>query len=157
MLATPPFPSYVSGHSTFSAAAAAVLEGVFGPDVAFTATSDGLPGVTRRFSGFAAAAAEAGQSRIYGGIHFQFDNADGLAAGRALGEYVSRNFLTARTPPPRGGGHGGHPGLGAAGEGSAGGRASADRWMMVVLASSGDSPSIDVPFAGGRKRRPTQR
>src|SRR5262249_46305703 len=40
------------------------------------------------------AAAEAGQSRIYGGIHFQFDNQDGLASGHELGEYVFGSFLT---------------------------------------------------------------
>lgn len=89
LIATPPFPSYVSGHSTFSAAAATVLAGFFGTDqVTFTTTSEGLPGVTRTFTSLSAAAAEAGQSRIYGGIHFQFDNTDGLALGRAVGEYV---------------------------------------------------------------------
>jgi membrane-associated phospholipid phosphatase len=94
LLVTPAFPSYTSGHSTFSAAAAAVLGNFFGTDqVPFTTGSDALPGVTRSFAGFAAAAAEAGQSRIYGGIHFQFDNQEGLASGRALGQFVSRNFL----------------------------------------------------------------
>src|SRR5262249_15710111 len=34
--ATPPFPSYVSGHSTFSSAAAAVLDSIFGQRFAFT-------------------------------------------------------------------------------------------------------------------------
>jgi hypothetical protein len=36
-------------------------------------------------------------SRIYGGIHWQFDNRDGLQMGRQLGEYVSRNTLRPRT------------------------------------------------------------
>ena len=36
---------------------------------------------------------KAGRSRIYGGIHWEFDNADGLATGRALGEFVGRSFL----------------------------------------------------------------
>jgi hypothetical protein len=69
------------------------LTSLFGTDYAFSATSDGLPGVTRSFSSFDAAAAEAGQSRIYGGIHFQFDNQGALAAGAALGQYVFQNFL----------------------------------------------------------------
>src|SRR5205814_5716655 len=77
LLVTPPFPSYVSGHSTFSGAAATILTAFFGSDVGFTTTSDSLPGVTRSFSSFAAAAKEAGQSRIDGGIYFQFDNVDG--------------------------------------------------------------------------------
>jgi len=85
LLATPPFPSYVSGHSTFSAAAAEVLSAFFGPDTRFRIGSDALPGVTRTFRSFDQAAAEAGISRIYGGIHFGFDNRDGLILGRAVG------------------------------------------------------------------------
>jgi membrane-associated phospholipid phosphatase len=105
LLETPPFPAYTSGHSTFSGAAAAVLAHCFGTDhVAFEATSEGTPGVRRSYRGFWAAAEEAGQSRIYGGIHWQFDNMDGLAIGRHLGEYVCRNFLQPQGPtaaPPR--------------------------------------------------------
>jgi membrane-associated phospholipid phosphatase len=94
LIDTPPFPSYASGHSTFSGAAAAALANFFGTDrVRFTSTSDGLPGVTRTFDSFWAAAEEAGMSRIYGGIHWQFDNVDGLTAGKILGQYVHRHYL----------------------------------------------------------------
>jgi membrane-associated phospholipid phosphatase len=97
LIRTPPFPSYTSGHSTFSSAAAAVLAYFFGSDdVRFTSTSEGLPGVTRSFSSFSAAAAEAGMSRIYGGIHWSFDNTAGLASGRDLGIFVSQNYLRPR-------------------------------------------------------------
>ncbi|MFN7966982.1 MAG: vanadium-dependent haloperoxidase [Acidobacteriota bacterium] len=93
LLTTPPFPSYTSGHSTFSGTAATVLARFFRrDDIAFETGSDGLPGVTRRFAGFWAAAEEAGQSRIFGGIHYQFDNTDALEAGRALGEWVWQSF-----------------------------------------------------------------
>jgi membrane-associated phospholipid phosphatase len=98
LLVTPPFPSYVSGHSTFSGAAAAVLTDFFGEDVPFRTVSEGLPGVTRVFGSFEAAAEEAGQSRIYGGIHWQFDNQEGLALGKAIGSFVCRRYLLARTP-----------------------------------------------------------
>jgi PAP2 superfamily len=99
LLPTPPFPSYASGHSTFSGAAAAVLAEFFGTDaIAFTSTSDGLPGVERSYRGFREAADEAGRSRIYGGIHYEFDNAAGLSMGRDLGRYVARRFLVARRP-----------------------------------------------------------
>jgi len=95
LLVTPAFPSYMSGHSTFSSAGAAILASFFGTDdVTFTTGSDALPGQTRTFPSFSAAAAEAGQSRIYGGIHFQFDNQSALASGHALGDYVADNFLT---------------------------------------------------------------
>src|SRR5262249_22080841 len=93
LLLTPPFPSYTSGHSTFSGAGAAVLTSFFGDDVRFDTTSDGLPGVTRLFASFNAAALEAGKSRIYGGIHYEFDNRDGLKVGKKVGEYVSRYFF----------------------------------------------------------------
>jgi membrane-associated phospholipid phosphatase len=94
LIETPPFPSYTSGHSTFSAAAASTLASFFGTDrVRFTTTSDGLPGVTRSFDSFSSAAEEAGMSRIYGGIHYQFDNTDGLMTGKVLGAYVFRNYL----------------------------------------------------------------
>lgn len=94
LLVTPSFPEYVSGHSTFSSAAAAVLAAFFGSNHhRFTTQSDGAPGVTRRFEKFSRAAAEAGISRIYGGIHFQSANLEGQATGKAIGEYVAANFL----------------------------------------------------------------
>ena len=100
LLVTPPFPENTSGHSTFSGAASTVLAEFFGTDdVSFITGSDGLPGVYRSFDGFSDAADEAGRSRIYGGIHFEFSNEQGLAAGRDLGHYVSTNYFTAVPEP----------------------------------------------------------
>ena len=65
LLVAPPFPGYVSGHSTVSAAAAAVLSHYF-------------PEQKRRWH---ALAREAAVSRLYGGIHFNSDNEQGLALG----------------------------------------------------------------------------
>jgi membrane-associated phospholipid phosphatase len=105
LLKTPPFPAYTSGHSTFSGAASTVLTHLFGSDVPFESTSDGHLAaeqrpldpaqiVTRRFNSFEAAAEEAGLSRIYGGIHFYFDNTAGLLLGDRVGAAaVSRLFL----------------------------------------------------------------
>jgi membrane-associated phospholipid phosphatase len=93
-LATPPFPDYPSGHSTFSGAASRVLAHFYGTDdIAFTTGSDFLPGVTRSFTSFSAAASEAAISRLYGGIHFRSANEDGLAAGVAIGEWTFTRFL----------------------------------------------------------------
>jgi membrane-associated phospholipid phosphatase len=101
LLMTPPFPAYPSGHSTFSGAAAAVLAGYFGTDaVSFSTDSEGMPGVVRSFDSFSAAAAEAGRSRIYGGIHYDFDDSAGQALGRDVGRYVVSNFLRPQ-PAPR--------------------------------------------------------
>jgi membrane-associated phospholipid phosphatase len=94
LLTTPNFPSYTSAHSTVSAAAAGVLSGLFGPDHDFSVGSEnGLPGATRSFTSFDAAAQEAGRSRVYGGIHYLFDSTAGLAAGAQLADHVLDNFL----------------------------------------------------------------
>jgi hypothetical protein len=97
LIATPPFPSYTSGHSTFSAAGAAVLAVFFkSDDISFTTTSDALPGVVRSFASFSDAAAEAGMSRIYGGIHWNFDNLDAIEAGSQLGIFAANSVLRPR-------------------------------------------------------------
>jgi hypothetical protein len=68
-IGTPPFPSYVSGHSTTSGAASIVL-GAFFPD---------------RASELDTMAEEAAVSRLYGGIHYRSDNEAGLVLGRRVG------------------------------------------------------------------------
>ena len=89
LLNTPNFPSYVSGHSTFSSAGATVLSALFGENTPFTYKGDPHFVVKlRSYRNFWQAAQEAGQSRIYGGIHFQFDNIAGLALGKAIGQDV---------------------------------------------------------------------
>jgi membrane-associated phospholipid phosphatase len=94
LIATPPFPDYVSGHSAFSGAASTVLAMFYGTDsIEFSTGSDFLPGVTRSFTTFSAAAAEAAVSRLYGGIHFRSANEDGLSAGIAIGEWTVTHSL----------------------------------------------------------------
>ncbi len=96
LIATPPFPEYTSGHSTFSGAAAAILTGEFGANYAFTtgtpSTDPAIAGVTRSFTSFWAAANEAGASRVYGGIHFQSANEEGLTCGAQIGAWVLQKF-----------------------------------------------------------------
>jgi PAP2 superfamily len=69
-ITTPPFPTYVSGHSTTSGAAAEVLAAFFPADAAR----------------LRAWAEEAAVSRLYGGIHFRSDNEAGLALGRRVAQ-----------------------------------------------------------------------
>jgi hypothetical protein len=93
-IVTPPFPEYVSGHSTFSAAAATVIPLFYGTeDLPFTTASDFLPGVYRNFPTPMAAADEAGDSRVYGGIHFRTASEDGLEAGSRIGEWAFTHYL----------------------------------------------------------------
>jgi PAP2 superfamily len=93
-ITTPPFPDYVSGHSTFSGAAATALELFYDTDdLPFTIGSDFLPGVYRSFSTPLAAAGEAADSRLYGGIHFRTANEDGLEAGISIGDWTATHYL----------------------------------------------------------------
>jgi hypothetical protein len=97
LISTPPFPEYVSGHSTFSAAAAAVLSDFCGTDgFPFTLPSDGLFQATRSWQRFSEAALEAGRSRVYGGIHFSAANREGYRLGNEVGVWTSRNLLLSR-------------------------------------------------------------
>ncbi len=87
LLETPNHPSYLSGHSVFSGAAATVLTAEFG-SMGFQAGSASTPGITRRFASFDQAAEEVADSRLWGGIHYKFDNDNGLATGRAVGKWA---------------------------------------------------------------------
>jgi hypothetical protein len=102
LLVTPAFPSYTSGHSTFSGAAATVLTDVVGKEgVEFTVGSDGVPGTERSYKGFWEAAHEAGRSRVYGGIHYECDNREGLALGVRVAEEILRTRLLPPADPTR--------------------------------------------------------
>jgi hypothetical protein len=94
LIGTPNFPTYSSGHSTQSGAAATVLTQMFGV-ISFTDTchsrlnpGQGLP-ADRAFTSFYDAAAEAALSRMYGGIHYAFDNYEGFDSGVCVGNTVS--------------------------------------------------------------------
>ena len=66
----------------------------YGTDnISFTTGSDFLPGVFRSFTSFSAAASEAADSRLYGGIHFRSANEDGLLSGVSIGEWTSTHCL----------------------------------------------------------------
>lgn len=97
---TPPFPEYISGHSTFSSAGAEILKlftrsDSFGGSVTFAAGSsktepDHTPAqpVTLVWKTFTDAANEAGISRRYGGIHFEAADLVGRAMGRLVADQV---------------------------------------------------------------------
>jgi len=87
---TPADPSYPGAHATISQAGATILSSFFHGDAqALTVTSEVMPGATRQFSGFAAAASEASASRVFAGVHTQMDE----DAGQRLGASVARFVL----------------------------------------------------------------
>lgn len=77
ILGTPNFPSYTSGHSTFSAAASTILSHIFPAEKA----------LCERW------ADEAAESRIYGGIHYRFDAEVGMEQGKAVAGYTLEKML----------------------------------------------------------------
>lgn len=95
---TPPFPSYTSGHATNSACAAEVMTYWFGDNLSFTDTSLLEFGINNReITSFRNAAKEAAMSRLYGGIHYRFDNDNGNEAGRKLGEFIVSRLKLKKT------------------------------------------------------------
>jgi len=106
---TPPFPSYPSGHAVFGGALFRTLQRLLPVDAApfekFSFVSDeynGLnrgptgdprPRVERTFASFAEAEQENARSRIFLGIHWQFDADDGIAQGHAVADYILGHAL----------------------------------------------------------------
>ena len=89
LLQTPPFPEYLSGHSTISATSATILTHYFGDKFNYTDSVEvryGLP--ARNFTSFLQAAQEAAISRFYGGIHFKDAIDNGLLQGYKVGDWV---------------------------------------------------------------------
>jgi hypothetical protein len=111
---TPPFAEYLSGHSTFSAAAAEVLKAATGSDffglsVTIPAGSSPVePGavpaapVILSWKSFSAAADQAGISREYGGIHFDDGDFEARQAGELVGLQVwskAKTFFNGKAIP----------------------------------------------------------
>lgn len=93
LIATPAFPSYASAHATLSGAARAVLEREFGRrGHEITLQHSGL-GVTLNYTAWDEITDDIDDARVYGGIHFSFDQEVGAKQGRQVGKYILRNYL----------------------------------------------------------------
>lgn len=93
-MASPAFPAYTSGHSTYTAAMSRMLELFLETDdIEFTVTSDGLPGAVRTFQKISDARREVGMSRVWGGIHVMSDNLEGQKAGIKVADWVFAHAL----------------------------------------------------------------
>ena len=119
---TPPFPEYVSGHSTFSMAAAKTIAAFVGSDafydgetlgnydldsvegtdllgqfvtneLVFEEFGDDNPPVVLQWATLTEAAEEAGISRLYGGIHIQDGNLNGLKVGEQVAENAQTKWV----------------------------------------------------------------
>lgn len=97
LIPTPAFPSYASAHATLSGAARTVLEHAYGKrghDV--TLTSPALPGVVLNYTAWKQITDDIDDARIYGGIHYRFDQQAGARQGRRIGWYILRNHLRSK-------------------------------------------------------------
>ncbi|MEL6104474.1 MAG: dockerin type I domain-containing protein [Planctomycetota bacterium] len=110
---TPQFPTYVSGHATFGGALFGAIREFYGTDdISFELASEELEmllenselqeaygleldDATRSFSSLSEAMAENGRSRVYLGIHFDFDDLVGQEVGQAVASTVSSDFVVA--------------------------------------------------------------
>ena len=94
LITTPAHPSYLSGHATVSGAARRVLEHAFGKrGHAITLTTPSLPDVVLDYTAFDQITDDIDDARIYGGIHFRFDQKAGARQGRHVGAHILENYL----------------------------------------------------------------
>ena len=94
LITAPCFPSYPSAHGTLSSAGAEVLERLYGPtrhDI--TLTTAAVPHVTLRYTKIKRIVEDISDARVYGGIHFRFDQDAGEQPGTAVGRYVVQHYL----------------------------------------------------------------
>ena len=97
LIGAPPYPSYAGNMAAIGTSQATVLALFFGrDDIAYQHTWEGAGGATRSYTGFNAMANEQERARVWGGIHFTFDNVAGQSVGRNVGSYVFQNFMRPR-------------------------------------------------------------
>jgi len=96
---TPCFPSYPSNHGSGSNGAAEILKRIYGNGGhAITMTNPAVPGLTFQYTSFDQITDDISDARVYGGIHFRFDQEAGADLGRDIGRYVYKHNLRRAMP-----------------------------------------------------------
>lgn len=99
---TPPFPAYPSGHAAFGATVFELMREFFDDNTAFTFVSDEFNGegvdpffpeqprplVPVRFESFTDAQEQNGRSRVYNGVHWNFDDIAGQEMGVKIAQFL---------------------------------------------------------------------
>ena len=97
LIPNPPYPSYAGNMAGIGTSQATILALFFGrDDIRFEHTWAGAGGATRSYTGFSNMAEESARARVYGGIHFTFDNVAGQSVGRNVANYIFANVMRPR-------------------------------------------------------------
>ncbi len=101
LIPNPPYPSYPGNMACIGSSLSRVLARAFAQDdAAFSVTwsaTDG-PGWTRQYASFSELGDEQARSRIYAGIHFQFDTTASFGVCPRVADYAIDNHLRPRFP-----------------------------------------------------------
>jgi hypothetical protein len=99
-LPTPCFPSYPSAHASASYAARTVLEELYGSrPLLVNLSTPALPDINLRYTKLSDITDDIDDARVYGGIHFRFDQEEGAVQGRKIGCYVLKHNLRSHDGP----------------------------------------------------------
>lgn len=94
LITAPCFPGFPSAHAGLSGAAREVLEQLYGAQRhSLTLSNPAVAGVTLQYRKLKEITDDIDDARVYGGIHFRFDQEEGAELGRRVGEYVVENSL----------------------------------------------------------------
>jgi hypothetical protein len=98
LLATPPYPSYAGNAACLSKAGSRALERALGTDeMAISFTWPGTPAYTREWTSLSQLADTVAKSRVWGGIHYQFDTDASQVSCKNVADYVFANFMRPRS------------------------------------------------------------
>ena len=93
-IVTPCFPSYPSNHGSASNGAAEILRRIYGAGGhAITMANPAVPGLTFDYTSINQITDDISDARVYGGIHFRFDQDAGADLGRDIATYVYKHNL----------------------------------------------------------------
>ena len=94
LIPAPCFPSYASNHASLSSGGAEVLRRLYGEgEHTITITNPAFPSMTYHYTEFKQILKDVSDARVYGGIHFRFDQDAGERLGRAVGTAVYKGNL----------------------------------------------------------------
>jgi hypothetical protein len=93
-IVTPCFPSYSSAHASASYSAREILARTFGNRPhSIALSSPAMPGFVLQYNTLSEITDDIDDARVYGGIHFRYDQEEGAVQGTDIGRYVYKEKL----------------------------------------------------------------